>query len=104
PDPVCHLCPEDLEALGVEPGGMVTLETRRNVISAYARADSQVAKGHVFMAFCYYEAAANLLTNPTLDPEAKIPSLKYCGVRVSAGGNPQELLGYRVPEKDSAEA
>src|SRR5699024_238357 len=79
PDPVCYLCPEDRQQLGVEPGEMVTLETRRGRIAAYARADSKIARSHVFMAFCYYEAAVNLLTNPTLDPEAKIPSLKYCG-------------------------
>lgn len=95
PEPVCHLCPEDLLELGITPGELVTLETRRNRISVYARADSKVARGNVFMAFCYYEAAANLLTNPTLDPEAKIPGLKYCGVRVSAGGDPIELPGYR---------
>lgn len=95
PDPVCYMSPEDLETLGVEPGGIVTLETRRNRIAAYARADSKVARGQAFMAFCYYEAAVNLLTNPTLDPEAKIPSLKYCGVRVTAGGEVAEDSGYR---------
>ena len=94
PDPVCYICPEDLQELGVEPGGLVTLATRRNVITAYARADNKVARGSVFMAFCYYEAAVNLLTNPTLDPEAKIPSLKYCGVRVSAGGEAIDKAGY----------
>src|SRR5699024_5820035 len=98
PDPVCYLCPEDLEAMGVEPGEAVTLETRRNTIAAYARADSKMARGNVFMAFCYYEAAVNLLTNPTLDPEAKIPSLKYCGVRVTAGGAPATQTGYRQME------
>jgi len=40
----------------------------------------------VFIPFCYYEAAANLLTNPALDPVGKIPEFKYCAVRVSAGG------------------
>ncbi len=94
PDPVCYLCAEDLQALGVEPGDPVTLHTRRNTIVAYARADAKVASGQVFMAFCYYEAAANLLTNPTLDPEAKIPSLKYCGVRVTAGGVPASKTGF----------
>ncbi len=94
PDPVCHLCPQDLAALGIVAGDPVTLETRRNRITAYARADSKVARGNVFMPFCYYEAAVNLLTNPTLDPEAKIPSLKYCGVRVSAGGDPAGMTGF----------
>jgi formate dehydrogenase major subunit len=36
------------------------------------------------MAFCYHEAAANLLTQPALDPFGKIPEFKYCALRVSA--------------------
>ena len=41
----------------------------------------------MFIPFCYYEAAANLLTNPVLDPFGKIPEFKYCAVRVTAGGS-----------------
>jgi len=40
----------------------------------------------VFVPFCYYEAAANKLTNPVLDPFGKIPEFKYCAVKVTAGG------------------
>jgi formate dehydrogenase major subunit len=40
----------------------------------------------VFIAFCYYEAAANKLTNAALDPVGKIPEFKYCAVRVLPGG------------------
>ena len=38
------------------------------------------------MPFCFYEAAANMLTNPVLDPFGKIPEFKYCAVRVTEGG------------------
>jgi formate dehydrogenase major subunit len=31
------------------------------------------------------EAAANLLTNPALDPFAKIPEFKFCAVKISPG-------------------
>jgi hypothetical protein len=31
--------------------------------------------------FCYAEAAANLLTNPALDPFGKIPEFKFCAMR-----------------------
>ena len=34
------------------------------------------------MPFCYAEAAANLLTNPALDPFGKIPEFKFCAARV----------------------
>jgi formate dehydrogenase major subunit len=40
----------------------------------------------VFVPFCYYEAAANKLTNPVLDPFGKIPEFKYCAVKVKKGG------------------
>ena len=36
----------------------------------------------VFIPFCYAEAAANILTNPQLDPFGKIPEFKYCAARV----------------------
>jgi formate dehydrogenase major subunit len=35
------------------------------------------------MAFCYAEAAANLLTVEAIDPYGKIPEFKYCAVRIS---------------------
>ena len=43
----------------------------------------------VFMPFCYAEAAANLLTNPALDPFGKIPESKFCAVKA-------EKVGQRV--------
>jgi len=36
----------------------------------------------VFIPFAYVEAAANLLTNPALDPFGKIPEFKYCAAKV----------------------
>ena len=39
----------------------------------------------MFIPFCYYEAAANKLTNPVLDPFGKIPEFKYCAVQRDRG-------------------
>src|SRR5215467_9463999 len=86
PEPVASLHPLDLERLGIRPGATVTIESRRGKISLYARADEGTPLGAVFVPFCYYEAAANMLTNPVLDPFGKIPEFKYCAVRVSKGG------------------
>ena len=36
----------------------------------------------VFIPFCFNEAAANILTNPQLDPIGKIPEFKFCAARV----------------------
>ena len=88
PEPVASLHPDALAALGVAPGATITVSSRRGSISLYARADSGTPPGAVFIPFCYYEAAANLLTNPALDPYAKIPEFKYCAVRAAAGGAP----------------
>ncbi len=94
PAPVASIHPDDLQALGVTAGGVVTVASRRGTVTLYARADDGTPRGAVFIPFCYYEAAANLLTNPALDPFGKIPEFKYCAVRVSAGGEESATLGY----------
>ena len=45
-----------------------------------------------FMPFHFKEAPANVLTNPALDPVAKIPELKVCAVRIEkvAAGTAEE--------------
>ena len=86
PDPVVTLHPEDLTTLGIEAGEVITIESRRGKLTAYARADMGIQKGSLFMAFCYNEASANLITNEALDPAAKIPEFKFCAVKASAGG------------------
>ena len=63
------------------PGDFIRLETRRGAVEVKVRADRDVPQGMVFMPFCYVEAAANLLTNPALDPFGKIPEFKFCAVR-----------------------
>ena len=94
PEPVASVHPLDLEALGVLPGNTLTIASRRGEISLYARADEGMPRGAVFVPFCYYEAAANLLTNPVLDPFGKIPEFKYCAVKVTAGGNVPEHSSF----------
>ena len=104
PSPVASLNARDLAALGVAPGGAVTVTSRRGSISLAARADNGTPPGTVFIPFCYYEAAANLLTNPALDPFGKIPEFKYCAVRVTAGGSAGASPGYGAGAKRVAEA
>jgi formate dehydrogenase major subunit len=82
PEAVASLAPSELRRLGLSPGARVRVTTRRGSIELKARADSAVAPGMVFIPFCYAEAAANILTNPQLDPFGKIPEFKYCAARV----------------------
>ncbi len=84
PDPVAMFHPQDLARWGLQPGQPVTLQSRRGEVTLYARADEGSPPGSVFVAFCWFEAAINKLTNPALDPVAKIPEFKYCAVRVAA--------------------
>ncbi len=82
PEAVASLSVAELARLGAEPGGRVRLATRRGSVDLTARADDAVPDGAVFVPFAFAEAAANLLTNPALDPVGKIPEFKYCAVRV----------------------
>jgi formate dehydrogenase major subunit len=75
--------PETLAQIGLAPGDEAWVRSRRGAITLRVRADSGLARGDVFIPFAYAEAAANALTNPALDPAAKIPELKYCAVQVS---------------------
>ncbi|MGR8950167.1 MAG: formate dehydrogenase subunit alpha [Gammaproteobacteria bacterium] len=84
PEPVVSVHPEDMRATGIEPGGYVHLQSRRGELTARVRPDSGLQRGSVFMAFCYVEAAANLLTIEELDPFGKIPEFKFCAVKVCA--------------------
>jgi len=103
PAPVVSVNPDDLAALGVAPGGTITVASRRGKVTLYARADTGTPRGAIFIPFCYYEAAANLLTNPALDPFGKIPEFKYCAVKVTGGGEASEALGYNDSEELAAE-
>ncbi len=84
PEAVASLSARQLQALGVEPGGLIRVITRRGEIELKARCDNAVPDGSVFIAFCYAEAAVNKLTNPVLDPYGKIPEFKYCACKVEA--------------------
>src|SRR5579863_6324071 len=83
PEATAFLSPRELRRLDLEPGDMLRLETRRGAVELRVRADSEVPVGMVFLPFCYAEAAANLLTNPALDPDGKIPEFKFCAARVA---------------------
>jgi formate dehydrogenase major subunit len=82
PGPVAALSPSELARLGIDAGGQIQIETRRGAVICTARADPDVPRGMVFVPFAYREAAANLMTDPRLDPFGKIPEFKYCAARV----------------------
>ncbi len=82
PGAVANLSRGTIAKLGIKPGDMVRVTTRRGTIELAARQDDAIPDGMVFIPFAFVEAAANLLTNPALDPFGKIPEFKYCAAKV----------------------
>src|SRR6202035_5090104 len=67
PGPIAAVSRGTIERLGIRPGDMIRVSTRRGTIELAARQDDGVPEGVVFIPFAFVEAAANLLTNPALD-------------------------------------
>jgi formate dehydrogenase major subunit len=82
PTAIVEIHPDDAAHLDVTEGDLVRLTSRRNSMLTAVRISDRVAPGQVFVPFHFREAAANLLTNPVLDPYAKMAELKICAVRI----------------------
>ena len=82
PGAVANVSRGTIARLGIAPGDLVRVSTRRGSIELSARQDDAIPDGVVFIPFAFVEAAANLLTNPALDPFGKIPEFKYCAAKV----------------------
>jgi len=74
--------PVDAEKLGVKDEDLVKVKSRRGEIQINASVTDRSPIGTIFIPFHFYEAKANILTNPALDPIAKIPEYKVCAVQV----------------------
>jgi len=81
PESSVELSPTDAAQLGIEEGDLVSLRSRRGRVHTKAKKTRRVNPGQAFMAFHWLDAPANLLTNPALDPVAKIPEYKVASVR-----------------------
>ncbi len=84
PEAVATMSARALHALNITPGERIKVTTRRGVIELKSRVDDKIPEGMIFIPFCYAEAAANMLTNPALDPVGKIPEFKFCAAKVEA--------------------
>jgi formate dehydrogenase major subunit len=88
PEAVGYVSPADLRKLGLGGGDVMRVTTRRGTIELKARADSAIPPGMIFIPFAFAEAAANVLTNPQLDPFGKIPEFKFCAARIERAESP----------------
>ncbi len=75
--------PQDAAREGIGEGDLVEVASRRGAVQVRALVTDRVPEGTVFMPFHFREAPANALTNPALDPIAKIPELKVCAVKLT---------------------
>ena len=82
PEALVEIHPRDAARAGIDANGMMKVASRRGEILAKAQITDRVEPGLIFTTFHFAESAANFLTNPVLDPVAKIPEFKVCAVKV----------------------
>ena len=82
PECPIEINPVDASSLGISEGDAIEVSSRRGKITGKAHVSKRSDLGSVFIPFHFVETAANMLTNPALDPDSKIPELKVCAVRV----------------------
>ena len=82
PEGVVEISPKDASQLCIAQGDKVKISSRRGEVIAKAKVTEALPSGVVFMTFHFAESAANILTNPKLDPVSKIPELKVSAVKV----------------------
>jgi predicted molibdopterin-dependent oxidoreductase YjgC len=82
PEARVEIHPADAEIHGISDGMAVRVTSRRGEIVVRASVTEKTTVGVVFLPWHFAEAAANLLTNDALDPQAKIPEFKACAVQV----------------------
>ncbi|MBI4688308.1 MAG: molybdopterin-dependent oxidoreductase, partial [Nitrospirae bacterium] len=83
-DPQCavEINTSDAKSLGIRHREKIKVSTRRGSIEALANVTDKIIQGTIYVPFHFSEAAANMLTNPVSDRNAKIPEFKVCAARV----------------------
>jgi len=83
PEGFLEINPEDATAQNLKSGQEVLLSSRRGEIRAKVKVTKRSPKGTFFMTFHFAESPVNALTNPALDPIAKIPEFKISAVKIT---------------------
>ncbi|MEE1567291.1 MAG: formate dehydrogenase subunit alpha, partial [Arenicellales bacterium] len=94
PGPFVEVNDTDANKIRVKDGDRVKVTSRRGSIVLPAKVGSKVDAGVLFIPFHFWEAAANVLTNPASDPTAGIPEFKVCAARLERApesGTEQDL-------------
>ncbi len=83
PEALVEIHPKDASRADIGDGELMKVASRRGEILAKAEVTDRVEPGLIFSTFHFAESAANFLTNPALDPQAKIPEFKVCAVKIA---------------------
>ncbi|WP_424004813.1 formate dehydrogenase subunit alpha [Haloarcula salina] len=84
PSDFIEIHPETADALGVESGDLVTVESRRGEVVVPAQVTDRVGPENVFIPIHFAESAVNQLTDEEhLDPAAATPEFKVSAVRLT---------------------
>lgn len=74
--------PDDAKVLKIKNKEKIKVSTKRGEVVVNAKITPNIKQGVIFMPFHFAETAANILTNPALDPNCKIPEYKVCAAKV----------------------
>jgi predicted molibdopterin-dependent oxidoreductase YjgC len=91
PEGMVEISPRDASQLGIAEGDKVRVSSRRGQVITKAKVTEALPPGVVFMTFHFVESAANILTNPKLDPVSKIPEFKVAAVKVEDLSSSKQL-------------
>jgi assimilatory nitrate reductase catalytic subunit len=84
PEPRLQMHPRLARQLGVGDGELVLVESRRGAAKFNILLSAEIRPDTVFVPFHWGgKSAANLLTNPALDPTSRMPEFKVCAVQIT---------------------
>lgn len=98
PEALMEIHPHDAARYEIENRMPVRVSSRRGTIVLRANVTEKTTKGVVFIPFFYASAAANYLTNPALDPHARIPEFKVCAIKVHPATE-EDMINPVQPQK-----
>lgn len=77
-----ELNPETAREYNLMDNELIKISSRRGSIQTSVKITDAINPGIAFMPFHYVDGPANVLTNPVLDPIAKIPELKVACIKI----------------------
>jgi assimilatory nitrate reductase catalytic subunit len=94
PEPFVEVHPDTAGRAGLRDGALARVESRRGTVTARVRCVPSLRLDTVFLPFHFPgDGAANILTNPALDPTSRMPEFKVCAVRLAPARKADPLPG-----------